>query len=172
MKMLIIIFLLIISSITILIFVLNIITKKQLITEVEINASKEEVWNVLMDFPSFTSWNPFIKSISGTPTQGDYISVTIKSSETDSMNFKPLILVNEANQEFRWKGKLGIKGIFDGEHYFKLQEIDANTTKLIHGENFSGILSGTLLKMIGENTKKGFIAMNLALKNQVEKEFR
>jgi hypothetical protein len=65
-------------------------------------------------------------------------------------------------------GKLGIKGVLDGEHYFQLKVIDSQKTELIHGENFSGILSGLLLKMIGEKTKNGFEAMNEALKIEVE----
>lgn len=36
------------------------------------------------------------------------------------MTFKPKILIVEPNKEFRWKGKLGINGIFDGKHYFIL----------------------------------------------------
>jgi hypothetical protein len=40
------------------------------------------------------------------------------------MTFKPTILTLESNKEFRWKGKLGITGIFDGEHYFILEYLN------------------------------------------------
>jgi hypothetical protein len=78
------------------------------------------------------------------------------------MDFKPLVLNNQFSREFRWKGKLGIRGIFDGEHYFILEEITPNQTRFIQGENFTGLFSGLLIKKIGEYTKRGFVSMNEA----------
>ena len=43
-------------------------------------------------------------------------------------------------EEFRWLGKLGIHGIADGEHFFVLTANDDGTTRLRHGERFSGVL--------------------------------
>lgn len=71
------------------------------------------------------------------------------------MTFKPKILTLEPNKEFRWKGKLGINGIFDGEHYFILEYLDKNKTKFIHGEKFSGILVYFAGKML-DKTEKDF----------------
>ena len=75
------------------------------------------------------------------------------------MDFKPIVLKNQFRQEFRWKGKLGMKGIFDGEHYFILEEISTKQTRFIQGENFTGLLSGLLLKMIDEE-HQGWIYFN------------
>ncbi|MGB0369407.1 MAG: SRPBCC domain-containing protein, partial [Flavobacteriales bacterium] len=82
--------------------------------------------------------------------------------------FQPVVLKNERNREFRWKGKLFVQGLFDGEHYFQLNRISDNETEFIHGENFSGVFVGPIMSMIGDKTKAGFIAMNQALKNRVE----
>ena len=79
------------------------------------------------------------------------------------MNFKPELLKKDENKEFRWKGKMWFKGLFDGEHYFKLTTDENGHTKLIHGENFSGILSGLILRFIGSDTHQGFEKMNEAL---------
>ena len=69
---------------------------------------------------------------------------------------------------FRWRGKLWLKGLFDREHYFRLEALESNKTLFIHGERFSGLLVAPLMKMIGENTKRGFEQMNEALKMKVE----
>ena len=84
------------------------------------------------------------------------------------MTFKPLILKFEQNREFRWIGKLLFKGIFDGEHYFKLTDNNNGTTTFVHGEQFGGILVGFLGKTF-EKTKSGFQLMNEALKEECEK---
>ena len=61
-----------------------------------------------------------------------------------------------------------MRGIFDGEHYFIIQSSGSNQTTFIQGENFTGLFSGVLFHMIGENTEKGFQLMNQALKARVE----
>ena len=88
--------------------------------------------------------------------------------ESKSMTFKPVISKFEKNKEFRWKGKLFFKGLFDGEHYFKLSDNKNGSTTFTHGENFGGILVGLLEKTL-KNTKVGFELMNDALKKESEK---
>ena len=95
--------------------------------------------------------------------------ISIKLEKKSPMELKPLVIINENENEFRWRGHLFVKGLFDGEHYFQLSENGQNQTILTHGENFSGIMSGVLLNMIGESTLNGFKAMNEALKFEAEK---
>lgn len=141
---------------------------KNLETRITINARPELVWSTLMDFASYNEWNPFVKSIEGTAKQGATIKVVLNQENNKTMTFTPVVLSAKSEDEFRWKGKLFVEGLFDGEHYFKLQETNQHTTELTHGEIFTGVLSGMLLKMIGKQTKAGFHAMNQALKARVE----
>jgi len=143
---------------------------KSINTEININAPVEIIWDVLMDFSSYRDWNPFITRIEGTPVVGNKLSTTISPKGKKPMDFTPTVLVNSQNEEFRWAGHLLMKGIFDGEHYFKLESIDENTTRFIHGENFSGLFVGPLFGMLEESTIKGFEDMNKALKVQAEKQ--
>lgn len=148
--------------------ILNTLTTRSMKTEILIDAPSDEVWNVLMNHEAYPEWNPFITKISGSTKPGNYLETTLQTDGNDPMDFKPLVLKNQFSQEFRWKGKLGIKGIFDGEHYFILKETTPNQTRFIQGENFTGLFSGLLMKMIGEDTKAGFISMNKALKTRAE----
>lgn len=143
---------------------------KQLETRIKINASADTVWTKLMDFKSYDEWNPFIISIEGDSSKGSTLKIELTQDEKKTMKFEPLVLKSEPAQEFRWKGKLFIEGLFDGEHYFIIKSKTPNQTEFIHGEIFSGLLSGVLLKMIGKQTKAGFTAMNEALKSLSEKE--
>ena len=141
---------------------------KNLKTEIVIDAPADKIWTVLMDHEAYPSWNPFIKNISGNTQVGGKLSVKIQSDGSKPMHFTPVVLVNNGNDEFRWVGKLFIKGLFDGEHFFILEPINKNQTRFIHGENFTGLLSGILWKMIGSDTQKGFEAMNVKMKSRVE----
>ncbi|MBL4623971.1 MAG: SRPBCC domain-containing protein [Flavobacteriales bacterium] len=142
---------------------------KELETTITINASADRVWSVLMNFDDYPNWNPFIQQIKGDPQVGNTIEGTLKIEGKSPMVFKPEVLINDTEQEFRWLGHLFVKGLFDGEHYFKIRKTGPNETEFIQGEKFSGLLSGTLIKMIGEQTKQGFEQMNEALKQQTEK---
>jgi len=141
---------------------------KEISTHIEIKASAEIIWNVLIDFDHYPEWNPFIKSISGEQKTGSRLTVFLQPPGEKGMTFKPIVLENKTHQEFRWSGKLWGGFFFNGEHYFLLQDMGNGTTNFIHGEKFTGILVGMLGGML-KNTKNGFAAMNEALKDKCEK---
>lgn len=142
---------------------------KAIETEIIIGASPERIWNILTDFENHPAWNPFIRSITGEKAAGRIITVAIKPPDGSGMTFRPVILQYDPCREFRWKGKLGVKGIFDGEHYFILEPKGKNNTRFIHGEKFSGILVWMMGNTL-EKTREGFIQMNESLKRECEKE--
>jgi hypothetical protein len=143
---------------------------KQLETTITIEAPAQKVWNILTDFSSYPEWNPFIQTVTGDPQQGKQLGIQLKVGDRSPQTFQPIVLVNEPAREFRWRGKLFIKGLFDGEHYFQLQDLGANRTRLIHGENFSGLLSGLIMRSIEQDTREGFERMNHALKQRAEQK--
>lgn len=143
---------------------------KSISTQININAPTKIIWTILIGFSSYKDWNPFVTRIEGTPVVGNKLSTTISPEGKKPMDFSPTVLVNNQNQEFRWVGHLLMKGVFDGEHYFKLESIDENTTRFIHGENFSGLLVGPLFGVVKDSTTKGFEDMNKALKVRAEKQ--
>ncbi len=138
--------------------------KYQIETTIEIDASPAKVWRVFSDFKNYPKWNPFIASLTGKVEVGEIIYVDL-----NTMKFKPQVLKFDQDQELRWKGKLLIKGLFDGEHYFQLIANENGTTTFVHGENFSGILVRLLRKKLDTEVKKEFQEMNRALKEEVEK---
>jgi len=140
---------------------------KKIQTEIVLNASATDVWNALTELTSFKNWNPFIIESEGEVTEGNRIRNVMKNGEKD-LTFKPTIQKVEEGKYFSWLGSLFFRGLFDGYHYFELKPQGKNQTLLIHGENFSGILSGFLLKQIGESTRENFVRMNEALKAHVE----
>ncbi|MEO9459283.1 MAG: SRPBCC domain-containing protein [Lentilitoribacter sp.] len=147
---------------------IGLFTGPSISTEIEIAARPSIVWEKLTDGDAYPEWNPFVKHLSGDFKVGNRINVTIQPEGYSPMDFTPEVLTADKNTELRWVGRLGFKGIFDGEHYFILEETAQGTTLLRHGENFSGILGYPLLALIRKNTMKGFEAMNVALKERAD----
>lgn len=145
---------------------------KEIKTIIHIHAPVQIVWDTLMNFQDYSQWNPFIRGIEGHAETGKQISVTMLPPDFDKpMTFSPSVLKNESQKEFRWKGKLFIKGLFDGEHYFLLEKLPNGSTALEHGESFSGLMV-PFLKNTLKKTELGFQQMNMALKEICEEKFR
>ena len=137
-------------------------------TEIEINASPAKVWEILTDFERYPRWNPFIKSVTGPVKVGNRITARIKPPEASGMTFTPTVLAFEPNRELRWLGKLLFSGLFDGEHKFELLDTGNGTSRFIQSEKFRGILVPLFKKQLDNNTRRGFEAMNLKLKEMAE----
>lgn len=140
--------------------------KKTIETTTEINASAAQIWEILIDTKNYESWNPFLCPVVGTFEKGKRIKVTLNPPESGKFTFKPVVL-NAEFPEVRWLGKLLVTGIFDGEHYLKLEEISPGKTVFTQGEAFSGVLVG-LMSGTFEKTQRGFEMMNAALKKRAE----
>lgn len=138
-------------------------------TQIDIAAPIEKVWSLLIDFPSYPRWNPFIRSIEGTLEIGQSLKVFIQPPGASGMRFHPTVLVLQPNRELRWKGKLFLPGLFDGEHYFRLTAKAGGGTTLNQGETFSGLLVPLFRRSLDGATRQGFVAMNEAIKREAEK---
>jgi len=84
------------------------------------------------------------------------------------MTFRPVVLRHDTCSEFRWKGRLLLPGLFDGEHYFTLSQAADGSTLFTHGEHFYGVFVPLFRSALDGQTKNGFEAMNLALKRRLE----
>ncbi len=138
---------------------------RQIEATLEIDATPEEVWAVLMDFPSYPVWNPMIVSISGTACTGEQLSVTIAMKGGRRMRFTPRVAECEPGRAFGWLGTLGVRGLFDGHHRFQLRPSGSGMT-LVHGESFRGALV-LFLGSVLRDTHESLAAMNEALAAEV-----
>jgi len=140
----------------------------ELRTEIEIEAPPERVWEVLTNFAAFQEWNPFITEARGELRSGAQLSITIALPEGSEQTFRPKVVRVDPAQELRWRGTLGAAWIFSGEHFFSLEALDeGRRTRLVHGEDFSGIL----VKFLGPTltrTARGFVLMNQSTKRRCE----
>ena len=139
---------------------------KEIKTQITINASSDKVWSILTDFEKYPDWNPFILYVKGNVQEESRIEIKVKALNKKAMTFKPTVLKVTPNKELRWLGSLMVKGLFDGEHCFELNDNDNGTTTLIHSECFKGIFGGLFNT---DDTKAGFELMNNKLKALVEK---
>lgn len=137
-------------------------------TAIEIEAPAALVWSVLLDFDAYFEWNPFVLGIHGLAVPGERLHVSIRPPGSRSMTFKPQVLALTGGRELRWLGRFILPGLFDGEHYFRLEPIGKSRVRFVHGEAFSGLLVGLAKDSLLTATREGFDEMNRALKRRTE----
>ncbi|HYP62150.1 MAG TPA: SRPBCC domain-containing protein [Thermomicrobiales bacterium] len=140
----------------------------QIRTEIDIAAEPEQVWDVLQNFDAYPEWNPFIPEITGPIEEGERLNVRLQPPEGKGMRFRPRVLEVAPGRALRWLGHLGIPGLFDGEHRFLIEPVGPNRVRFVQEERFSGLLVPLILRFAGSGTRRGFEAMNAALKSRVE----
>ncbi len=141
---------------------------KKLHTEININASPEIVWDTLMDFESYADWNPFVVSIEGEAKVGSKLKARIEPPVGKGMTFKPTVTAVEQGRYFEWLGSLGVRGVMDGRHQFRIEPVSGGT-RFTQSEEFTGLLVPLLSKTLDKGTPAGFEAMNQAIKERAEK---
>lgn len=137
-------------------------------TTIDIASSAEMVWRVLTDFASYPKWNPFIRSIQGKPAQGQRLKIRLRLPHGRSYRFSSRVVKSIPAAELRWRGKMLIEGLFDGEHAFIIVPNGIKGVTFIQREHFSGLLVSLILPFIVKKIHVGFDLMNLALKKVVE----
>jgi hypothetical protein len=140
---------------------------RELRAEIDIRASAERVWEMLTDFEAFPDWNPFIRSASGRLEAGRRIEVVLQPPGRKATTFRPTLLRVDTARELRWLGHVGIPGLFDGEHVFRIEPVGPDRVHFTQEEFFRGLLR-PLLGGLLRDSGRGFEEMNEALKARAE----
>ena len=143
---------------------------KVLETEIDINAPREKVWNILVNFENYPQWNPFIKSIRGDLKVRKRLEVLIQLPDSKTFRVTPKVTSYKQFHRFSWLGSVFIYGLFDGHHIFELKENGDHGIKFIHKEEFSGILVPLMWGQLKTKTREGFKLMNQSIKELAENE--
>jgi hypothetical protein len=141
---------------------------KKIHTDITIAAPAGPVFKALADFDAYPSWNPFIRSIQGTPAKGEKLKITLQIPGSGRMRSSATVLVMDENKEIRWKGHLRLPGLFNSDTRFTIEEQTPGVVTFSQTAEFSGILHFLFSEKLRKNRELGFREMNMALKRLVE----
>lgn len=137
-------------------------------TETWIGAAAPIVWDVLTDVPNWPKWNPVMR-IDGALEPGRQITVTLLPPGKPEVVLKPKIVAVEDGREIRWRGRLVMPGICDGEHGLRIVPEDSGRCRFEQFEVFSGLLAGVIMGPRLREIETGFQVMNRMLKREAER---
>jgi hypothetical protein len=128
---------------------------------ITVSAPAGRVWSVLTDFAGYQEWNPFMPRIEGALEVGARLSVRLAPPGGRAITMRPTVVTVEPERRFSWLGRLGVPGIFDGEHEFVLTP-EGDGTRFVQRETFRGVLVPLTRRTI-DRAAQGFDDMNRAL---------
>lgn len=137
-------------------------------TDIEIDAPASAVWEVVSDLERWPEWHPFVSRVKGTLRVGETVLLQKGADAVRSITVKQSVASVEQETEFRLVGRLGLRGLLDNEHRFRVEEIDAATSRFLHGQAFRGFLVRMLIRKRGQSSYEVFDEINEALKRRVE----
>jgi hypothetical protein len=138
----------------------------QVNTSIEILASAEIIWNILIDFERYVEWNPLFTYVKGSPEHGARLSIQMRRNWR--MRFHPKIVQLRKEGELTWEGKLGFCWLYRGRHSFRI-EPTANGCLFTHTERFSGLLTAVFPRgRYRQRLTRDFEHFNQALKRRAE----
>jgi hypothetical protein len=137
--------------------------KNEIRSETQIEFTPEKVWQILLESPQFIPSE--LKEAIRKGLVGKPLKVRMASGARGA-TFKIKVTSVLPEAEIRW-GYLMIRGLFDGEHSFRIQQKAPNKVLFIQSEKFSGVLVPFLSKTI-RNRKNEFDRTNEFLKKKAE----
>jgi len=143
---------------------------KELYTEVVINAGAEHVFRILTDITRYHEWNPLIVSAGGKVAPGEKLDIRIRPPGKSDQPYVVKVLRVVPEREFVWLGHMKMKGILDGMHFFELFPEGTNRVRLVHREEFRGLLVPLVWRaFLDTRMREGFEALNRNLKELAER---
>jgi hypothetical protein len=143
--------------------------KKQLTSQIDIDASARRVWRVLTDLSSYAQWNPFITHAQGTAEPGTRLTLRMQPVGARGVTLRPTVIEASPGHRLRWRGRFVVPGLFDAEHIFTITSLDGGGVRLAQDEHFQGLLVPLLAGSLDDHTLPAFEAMNAALKQRAER---
>lgn len=139
-------------------------------TEIDINAPKAKVWDILINFDKWAEWNPIVNKAGGSAAMGEALTMTMAGEDgSDAQSYSPVITQFNAPNSFRWNAKMGAAFLFSNDKIVELTETDSGT-HLVHSETFSGLMATMMWGKMKEGVPPMLNSMNGALKALAEKE--
>ncbi|MDB5425981.1 MAG: hypothetical protein JWQ29_3397 [Phenylobacterium sp.] len=136
-----------------------------------IQAPAEVIWSVLYDLASWADWNPTYTKASGDIRIGGMLEMTLELPGQAAQQIRPVVLEWVPNEQLHWRLSL-LGGLIKNTRYIEIENLAAESCIVSNGEFFAGIMGPTVVRRMGGSVRRGFAAMNEALKARAEAQWQ
>ncbi|UJH67353.1 SRPBCC family protein [Allomuricauda sp. SCSIO 65647] len=116
---------------------LYLIGQKSVHTELVIEASPQQIWDVLMDEEGYKEWNHVLFPVAGEIEQGNSLPYHLINPKGETIEFEFEVIQSVPLELLNQKG--GVLGVFTFDHRYILEPFGNHTKVTLH-EDFRGII--------------------------------
>jgi hypothetical protein len=131
-------------------------------------APPDAIWQVIADLPRWSTWNPTYPNAAGEIRIGGTLDLTLALPGAAERQIRPVVLDWVPNDQLHWKLVM-MGGLVKTVRYIEIEQLAEASCIVSNGEIFGGFMGPTVVRQIGGTIRRGFLAMNEALKVQAER---
>ena len=137
-------------------------------TRFDVNASAEEVWQVLTTLERYGEWNPQIPRASGDIQEQGRIVLCLALPGRPAVNLLATVEEVRPGQLLTWRGHVGAPWLFEGHRRFEIRAAEGHRVSVTHVEDIHGVLAPLFAMVMGGAIHRSHHALNQALRTRVE----
>ena len=132
----------------------------------DIAATPDAVWRVLMDWKAYPDWNPTLRAITGLPRKDATITVSV-ASPVGTVPIAAVVTRLVPGVGITWHSRLPLPRLLDRDHIIDVAASAAGS-RITQTQTFAGALSAPTAALATGTVRDGLERMNAALKERVE----
>jgi len=134
-------------------------------TETVIEAPRENVWRLLLDFDSYSDWNPYMPTVQGRAAVGQTLDIRLEPPGDDAREIEATVFVFKPPRKLRWQSRLLAPGLRDLEYEVIVAPLGRNRAQVVQRARYEGLF---VIFADSGSTKAGLESMAAALKRRAE----
>jgi hypothetical protein len=134
---------------------------------VGIQAPVETVWDLVHDLPGWSAWNPLYTEASGLVRIGQMLTMTLELPGQPARTLYPIVMEWVPNEQLHWR-QIEMRGWATRVHYIEIEKLTETSCIVSNGELVGGMLGPLTARSTKGALRRGFRAMNEALKAAAE----
>jgi hypothetical protein len=108
--------------------------------ETIIDAPRELVWDVLMDFDAYPDWNPLMTSVQGTAAVGQTLDIHLTPPGGPERDLHAKVFVFKPPRKLRWQSRMLVPGLRDLEYEVIVAPLGPSRAQVVQRARYEGLL--------------------------------
>lgn len=135
-----------------------------------VQAPADAIWEIVHDLGRWSEWNPTYPQAAGEVRIGNILTLTLALPGQPNQDLKAKVLDWVPNEQLHWQLSM-MGGLIRTLRYIEITPLTEVACIVDNGEIFGGLMGPSLGKRMGRTVRRGFEAMNEALKARAEAEW-
>ena len=136
--------------------------------EIEIDASREQVFDILADLEAYPEWNPFTPRVESTLEPGAPVHLFVRLRTAKLRHQVEYVTANERPSQLCWGADIGARFLVRADRCQRLTALGERRTRYVCTDEIQGWLAPLVMGLFGEAMQRGFEDCAQALKKRAE----